>query len=404
MNNNVSLLVDGEYYDYWESAQISNELNTISPAFNVQITAKIPDAKTAIKKFRVGQHVQLIIGYDVIITGYIDQTPVSYDSGSVTAAIAGRSKTSDLIECTVMLPDVKWTTDEGRWAGTKDCNDGGTVVDAPSVPAVHWTNTPLETIIAQLIKPYNIKLIREVPALTKPISFGAEPTETVLSTIRKLVKHEDLILYGNEYGNLVIAKKGNSTAFDILSLGNNVLNGNASFDGTKTFSYYRTLGQTAGSDTKTGSKVSTYHADATDDNVTRTRLLTVKSKGQSDNTACSNQSEHDSKYNHAQFYKVTYTVQGWRQSNGDLWKINQLVDVVDYFLDINTFETGQLLITKVTYNLTNDGGMTTTIDVVPPDGYVETKDTSSDTTTSKSKKKTSKKKSSKGTDFGWLNK
>lgn len=400
MKNNVSLLVDGEYYDFWESAQISNELNTISPAFNVQVTAKIPNAKSSIKKFKVGQHVQLVIGYDVILTGYIDQTPVSYDATSVTAAIAGRSKTSDLIECTVMLPDVKWTADSGLWAETKDCNEYGTVVNAPSISAVHWTNTPLETIIAQLIKPYNIKLIREVPALTKPISFGAEPTETVLATIRKLVKHEDLILYGNEYGNLVIAKKGNSSTHDPLILGSNVLKASANFDGTKIFSFYRTLGQTSGSDTKMGANVSTYHADSTDELITRTRLLTVKSKGQSDNSACSNQSEHDFKYNHAQFYKISCTVQGWRQSNGELWKINQLVDVVDEFLDINTFESDKFLITKVNYNLTNDGGMTTTIDVIPPDGYVETKDTSSDST----KKTSSKKKSKSSSNFSWLNK
>ncbi|MNW14852.1 phage late control protein GPD [compost metagenome] len=58
---------------------------------------------------------------------------------------------------------------------------------------------------------------------------------------------------------------------------------------------------------------------------------------------------------------TTYQVQGWRQSNGDLWRHNTLVRVIDPVLEID----GDMLISKVTYSLSAQGSITT-LQVAPP--------------------------------------
>jgi prophage tail gpP-like protein len=58
---------------------------------------------------------------------------------------------------------------------------------------------------------------------------------------------------------------------------------------------------------------------------------------------------------------TTYRVQGWRQSNGDLWKHNTLVRVIDKVLGFDH----DMLISKVTYSLSEQGSVTT-LQVAPP--------------------------------------
>ena len=61
---------------------------------------------------------------------------------------------------------------------------------------------------------------------------------------------------------------------------------------------------------------------------------------------------------------TTYTVQGWRQTNGALWKHNTLVRVIDPIIGFDRI----MLIARVTYTLT-EAGMITNMEVGPPDSF-----------------------------------
>ncbi len=61
---------------------------------------------------------------------------------------------------------------------------------------------------------------------------------------------------------------------------------------------------------------------------------------------------------------TTYTVQGWRQSNGDLWRHNLLVRVIDPVLGFDQ----DMLISKVTWSLSDQGSITT-LQVAPPSTF-----------------------------------
>lgn len=77
-----------------------------------------------------------------------------------------------------------------------------------------------------------------------------------------------------------------------------------------------------------------------------------------------------------------------------------MVDIKDDFLGIDTQKSQKFLITRVVFNLTENEGMTTTLDVIPPDGWrLETEKDKEDP-----KKVIIKKNSSSSADFSWINK
>lgn len=387
-DNEVSLTIGGSVYKNWTSFSITSELNTIAPAFSVGV---VSDNISLRKNIKIGGEVQVKIGNDLVLTGYVEQTPVSYSYNTVNVGIAGRSKTCDLIDCTVMIKSDEILC---HALNSKD------LVKASDVASTEFKNTSIEDIIKKLISPYGIKLINETAPLTKKRDFSAKNEDTVLKALQNLTSTEDLLFYGNEKGDLVVTEKGKLTADDSLTLGENVLSGNASFNATKIYKYYRIVGQDKAVTGKTGSAANTHYYVAEDTSILqRTRLLTQKAKGSANTEKCKITAEGDRDYYKSQFYKITYKVQGWRQSTGKLWQINSLVNINDKFLDIDK-NKGKFLITKVVFNLSESEGMTTTIDVVPPAGWrLETETEKEDVS-----KIIKNKSNTNSAQFSWLNK
>ena len=100
-NNKLRLVCKSthEEYSFWTSISITSELNSLARSFSIGVTAKLPDSNSLPSKFKVGDPIQIYIGDDLVLSGYIDATPISYDANSVTASISGRSKTEDLVDC-----------------------------------------------------------------------------------------------------------------------------------------------------------------------------------------------------------------------------------------------------------------------------------------------------------------
>ena len=137
-DNEVSLKVNGVKYKFWTSVSITSELNTIAPAFSVNAFSK---SSLMIDGLKSGRPVTVKIGEDTVLTGYIEQTPVSYSATSANVGIAGRSKTCDLIDCTVMVDDPNISYEKPN---TSNLN----YVSCPQNAATEYKNVALETIIS----------------------------------------------------------------------------------------------------------------------------------------------------------------------------------------------------------------------------------------------------------------
>lgn len=169
----------------------------------------------------------------------------------------------------------------------------------------------------------------------------------------------------DEAGDLVIVEPGDAgDCADALELGKNILAGSANYDASKLYSRYVVLGQHAGTDTDFGRTAAEDKGIVDSSLMKRNRLLVIKDKGQSTNSTCSKRADFEKRYREAQYTAATYTVQGWRQSDGSLWKVNSMVRVADRLLGIEN----NLLISKLSFSLSSQG-MTTTLTVLGRDGY-----------------------------------
>ena len=366
MKNRVRLVAlnTKEEYTYWTSISITSELNTLARSFSIGVTAKLPNA-TLPTKFNVGDPIQVYIDDDLVLSGYIDATPISYDANSVTATISGRSKTEDIVDCNP-LPEGQAISFNSSFATANTRSNNITYASA-NVTSRSFTSETLGKVIATLVGGYGIKLKANndstiTTKLAKKVKISVDPSKTVHEIIRDQVVQEDLTLTDDENGDLVIIKLGFDEAFDRLLLGDNIKNANASFEGSKLFKYYKCIGHQKGTTGNAGAKSQT-DGKGEDKDVTRMRFKVLSADNHATNDDCNQAAQNEADYQRAQFKKVTYTVVGWRQSNGSLWKINQVVRVDDDMLDLHE----EMVIQKVVYNLSSSG-TTTQLEVVPIKG------------------------------------
>src|SRR5687767_12004813 len=99
MNNAVRLLVGGIEFGGWKSVAIQPGIERQVRDFDLTITNKWPGSTNIPRRVHPGDECELYIGYDKVLTGYVDATPISYDGTSNTVGVRGRSKTADLVDC-----------------------------------------------------------------------------------------------------------------------------------------------------------------------------------------------------------------------------------------------------------------------------------------------------------------
>ncbi|QQR69118.1 MAG: baseplate protein [Alphaproteobacteria bacterium] len=333
-SDRVILQIKDQLYEGWKSVRVTAGIERAARDFDIDITLRWPGQSGPDLPCVPGDACALRLGDDLVVTGYVDAVPVRYDAHALTVAVNGRSRTADLVDCSAH--------------------------DAPG----QWLGQKVETIAAALAKPYGIAVRTEVDTGRPIADHQVQQGETVFESLDRLLRQRQLLATDDAAGALVITKPGLLRATTALELGGNILTGEISRDWRDRFSEYQAKGQGSGTDSLFGVGASECLGSATDKAIRRHRLLVVTQSGQADTPSCGNRAEYERDLRAAKSEAVTYTVQGWRQADGALWKPNMMVHVTDAWLGIDR----DLLITEVAYTL-DEGGMLTTLSLTPPEGY-----------------------------------
>lgn len=335
-SNAVSLAVNGVDYGGWLDASICAGIERQSRDFTVGITWKWPGADIP-RRVRQGDKCQLRIGQDLVLTGYVFGTPIRYDDASISLAIGGRSMTADVVDCA-----------------------------ADNRPS-DWRKTSILNIVKALAAPYGITVVSEADAGLSPADHTVDPGETAFESIDRLLRMSRLLSTDDAYGRLVIAEPGSAgRASDRLELGYNVLTGEAPLDFSDVFSEYVCKGQRSGTDSDFGPAASEVEARVTDGRVTRRRTLVLNESGQMTTDIATKRVKWERENRISKALETRYAVQGWRQANGDLWRHNQIVRVVDPVIGFDR----DMLISEIEYGLSEERGTIASMTVAPPEGFM----------------------------------
>ncbi|MGV3793337.1 phage baseplate assembly protein [Citrobacter portucalensis] len=338
MNDNVTLRVNGREWGGWTSVRIGAGIERLARDFSVEITREWPgDSGGAGLQPRVknGDRVEVLIGDDLVITGWIEATPVRYDAGSVNTGINGRSLTADLIDC--------------------------------SAEPTQFNGQSLLQIAAALAKPFGIQVVNSGAPAGSILGVQPDHGETVLEVLNKMLGQQQALAYDNPKGQLVIGGIGSTRAHTALVLGQNIIACDTEKSIRDRFSVYQVSGQRAGNDADFGAATTTaLRAKAADVSVARYRPMAVQQTGQATGTSCIARAEFEARQRAARTDETTYTVWGWRQGDGSLWQPNQLVIVYD---PVCGFDNQEMLISEVTFTKDNNGTLAE-LRIGPPDAYL----------------------------------
>lgn len=367
MNDEVSIRANGIDLKGWTDVSITAGITMAARTFSVGITFSWPQAKDVLTAVSLGDKVEVLIGSDTVLTGYIFSSPISYSGRSVTVSIAGRSKTADIIDCCPIASAItKPAASSGdSWAGAGAVPATGSQ-STPETPAVsQWKDKSIEQIAADICQPYGIDVIAEA-STGDPISLHAiENGETCFESISRLLTVGQLFAMDDEAGRLVLTEPGAAgLAAGGLELGVNILRGAMDRDATDLFSDYVVEGQRAGTDESFGADASHLNSEALDNESSRYRLIVLPQSGAMTSDLCRQIAQFEQRRRRALLKSVSYEVVGWRDSSGKLWRPNTQVHVRDSLLGIDEL----LLIAEVTYSLSSSG-MLTRLNLAPIDAF-----------------------------------
>lgn len=332
--NAVTLTVDGLDYGGWKDVEISAGLERQARDFRLSVTWRWP-GQEVVRPIRQGARCEVRIGADLVLTGWVFSTPISHGADQITLSVSGRSLTADLVDCAA--------------------------VNKPG----QWKNQSAQAIVSALAAPYNLRVSSEISATAQLSDHTIEPGETAFESIDRLLTLFRVFSTDDARGQVVLASVGSQgRAFDQIEVGNNVLTGSAGLDFSGVFSEYQVLGQRSGTDKAYGEKAAEVSASVSDNRTSRKRVHIIHQTGQMTDELAQGRANWERGNRMGKALQATYTVQGWRQSNGALWRHNTVVRVIDPLIGFDR----DMVIAEVTYTL-SESGMITTLVVGPPEGY-----------------------------------
>lgn len=380
-NNIVRLVVNGSEYAGWKSVRIEAGIERQARSFDLSVTDRWPGSVDVAKRIKPFDLCQVFIGQDLVLTGFVDATPIKYDGKTLSVGVKGRSKTADLVDC-CPVQGLTGPVQSSQWADVKTSKSSntGTVVKPAGGASGQWRNLKLEAIAAALAAPYSVRVLSEVDTGRPIADHTVQVGESVFESIDRMMRIRHVLSTDNADGDLVFIDVGSTgTATTAIELGVNVRSGDAGLDFKGVFSEYIVKGQRAGNDSAyaadvseeegytqvaAGEQLTGESASTHDSRSKRRRVLVIKQSGQADEGTCQDRAEYERAFRAAKALQSTYVVSGWRQDSGELWQPNQMVRVRDPLIGFN----GTMVIAGIAWIL-DDQGQRVELRVGPPDGY-----------------------------------
>ncbi|KVS52257.1 hypothetical protein WK39_26725 [Burkholderia cepacia] len=332
----------------WTDVIVSRGIERCPSSFEVSYTEPYPDVGEILAQ--PGDWVQVVLGDDLVLTGFVDRYMPSYSGNQHSVRIVGRSKCQDLVDCAAFI-------------------DGGQLL-----------NMTVDKIAAALCAPYGITSAVAVGTdVGDPIpQVNVMVGQTSYSVLELLCRYQGLLLYDMPDGSLLFASGGPASHTSNTSIGTRVASSgfteginvaSASFmmamDGR--FSQYDAAYQGLDTlrDIGDGGNIIAHVKDPT---VPRFRYRAIISEQVTGGEAIAVQRANwEMAYRLGRSYQVRLVTDSWRDSAGALYEPNVLVDI-----DLPSLKLPKKrwLISDVTYKK-GEQGTSAELTIMPPQAFYQ---------------------------------
>lgn len=333
----LTLLVEGRRLSGWQEIRVSRGIERCPSDFDITLTERFPgelDGVTA----RPGSACQVLLGQDVVVTGYIDRYCPSIDRSTHRLRVLGRGRCQDLVDCAAWLRDAH-----------------GQLMLAST-----------RALAAQLAAPFGISVTApDGDGLTVP-QFNVILTESPWDIIERVARHSALLAYEGADGNLILARAGTDRMASGFRQGLNVEAASAIFGTDQRFSLYEVVWQSidvltdiaraAGGDAAWNQRARvadiTVGADRPGTGRRFRPKVLVSDQEQFGQDIATQRALWERNRRNGRSCAVSITADSWRDAAGRLWEPNTLASVHLPALEIRD---ATWLIAEVTYRRGAEG-------------------------------------------------
>lgn len=355
----IVLEVEGIQYGGFTSAQAQLRLDALSNTFSFDATS---DRANPLP-FRGGEACSVFVDGELVLTGNIEIVSAAYESNKHTISFQGRDKTGDLLDSSL---------------GGKGSDDATPLAD------ITRGNFSLQTLCRRVIAHIgaDIVVVDEVnPKLFKEAEDNAapEPGQGAFEFLEKYSRKRQVLLSSDAQGNLLLtASRGETIDASIIHRiddpggANNVIRADVSYDSTGRFNLYRAISQL---NTTPGSLAGTLAAasvasqggqKAIDDQIRKGRQLILVSEAAVSGTDSKDRATWEANIRKARGRVYSAELSGFRDQEGNLWRLNTLPQVIDQFAGIEA----RMLVNIVTFSTAiSDGTEKVTLGFVEKNAY-----------------------------------
>ncbi len=333
----IEAKINGRIYGGWKECDVRRSMKTMSGSFGLSITDRW-SAQSKPWPILRGDECQILINGNPVITGFVDDVDLEIGPTSKSIAITGRDKTCDLVDCSA------------------------------DIPQSQFNKINLTTIAQTLASKFGINVVTEATVGAAIENATMQVGESVFEFLDKLARTRGVLLTSDGLGNLVITRPGTSRSRTALVLGQNMISGSKKDSGSDRFSAYKVkaqanLGMQIQNTPETDFVV---QGTAKDLGVKRYRPKVIQSEANATNAEAIVRAQWEAKTRASRGEIASAVVRGWTQSDGSLWRPNQIVKVSAQWLNLSE----ERLISEVTYKLSSSGGSVSTLTLDRTDSFL----------------------------------
>ncbi len=333
-SENVILRIGGVNWEGWKSVEVTRQVDAAAGSFSLGLADKwrIDQMAPAIA---AGMACEVLTGGGSLISGYIDNLTINFSPSDHGLTVSGRDKTADLVDCSA--------------------------VHEPGF----FKNQTVDQLAQTLAGPFGVSVKMEAEA-GEPIEvFKLEEGETAFMAVDRAARMRGLLPTPDGRGGLSLGRPGQRRSSTALRQGENVKEGSVTYDVSDRYSDYTCKGQKRGTDDEYGECCCAVKGEGQDGGIDRYRPLIVRPETQVTAEDAEQRAKWEASTRAARGVTASVTVQGWRQNGGQLWEAGLLVFCDLPFLHLSR----DLMIAKVTFSLSMDGGTTTSLDLKDPKAF-----------------------------------
>lgn len=323
----------------WTDVRVTRGVERVPSDFDITMTERYPGdlAQVTVKP---GQPCQILLGDDVVVTGYVDSYVPSISARGHKIRVSGRGACCDLVDCSAEWPG-------GQISGTNALD-----------------------VAQKLANPYGIKA--SIAAGVSPGSvipqFNLILGETAWEVIERICRYQALLAYERADGSLLLDQVGTQAHSSGFELGQNVQSADVRYSMNQRYSDYVSFITSVEnfSDLGPGGMDANQIARIRDDTVTRHRQLDIIAEaaaGGNDIAAVRAQWEMGRRFGRS--FVCTLTTDSWRDSEGQLWQPNWFADLR---LGALKLPESRWVISEVSF-LRDRSGTTAQLTLMPPAAY-----------------------------------